>query len=80
MMPFGPKPVPPNRWFESKSLPARLVIMLAGVFMNVVLTFAIFGLALYYGEPTASTAPVIERRSCRGHPGGQRGPGQRRQH
>jgi regulator of sigma E protease len=60
MMPFGPKPVPPDRWFESKSLPARLVIMLAGVFMNAVLTFAIFlGLALYYGEPTASTAPVI---------------------
>jgi regulator of sigma E protease len=62
MMPFGPKPVPPNRWFESKSLPARLVIMLAGVFMNVVLTFVIFiGLALYYGESTASTAPVVER-------------------
>ena len=62
MMPFGPKPVPPDRWFESKSLPARLVIMLAGVFMNVVLCFVIiFGLALYYGEPTASTAPVIER-------------------
>ncbi len=62
MMPFGPKPVPPDRWFESKSLPARLVIMLAGVFMNVVLCFAIIlGLALYYGEPTASTAPVIER-------------------
>ena len=34
--------------------------MLAGVFMNAVLTFAIFlGLALYYGEPTALTAPVI---------------------
>lgn len=60
MMPFGPKPVPPDRWFESKGLPARLVIMLAGVFMNAVLTFAIFfGLALYYGKPTASTAPVI---------------------
>jgi regulator of sigma E protease len=62
MMPFGPRPVPPDRWFESKPLPARLVIMLAGVFMNAVLTFVIFsGLALYYGEPTASTAPVIER-------------------
>src|SRR5215208_1768025 len=31
MYPFGPKQVPPNRWFESKSLPARLVILLAGV-------------------------------------------------
>jgi regulator of sigma E protease len=60
MIPFGPKPVPPDRWFESKSLPARLVIMLAGVFMNAVLTFVIFlGLALYYGEETASTAPII---------------------
>jgi regulator of sigma E protease len=62
MMPFGPRPIPPDRWFESKPLGARLVIMLAGVFMNAVLTFAIFaGLALYWGEPTVSTAPVIER-------------------
>jgi regulator of sigma E protease len=46
MAPFGPKPVPENRLFESKSLPARLVIMLAGVTMNMVLAFAIFvGLA-----------------------------------
>ena len=27
MAPFGPKPIPENRLFESKSLPARLVIM-----------------------------------------------------
>src|SRR5213076_255988 len=26
MIPFGPKPVPENRWFESKPLWARLVI------------------------------------------------------
>ncbi|HKV50956.1 MAG TPA: RIP metalloprotease RseP [Gemmatimonadaceae bacterium] len=46
MAPFGPKPVPQNRLFESKRLPARLVIMLAGVTMNMVLAFAIFfGLA-----------------------------------
>ncbi len=37
LIPFGSKPVPENRWFESKSLIARLVIMLAGVTMNVVL-------------------------------------------
>ena len=36
MKPFGPKDVPENRWFESKSLPARLFIMLSGVTMNVV--------------------------------------------
>ena len=31
MLPFGPKPVPEHRWFESKSLAARLFIMIAGV-------------------------------------------------
>lgn len=46
MAPFGPRPVPENRLFESRPLPARLVIMLAGVTMNMVLAFAIyFGLA-----------------------------------
>jgi len=62
MMPFGPRPVPPDRWFESKSLPARLVIMFAGVAMNAVLTFAVLaGLALYYGRASASSAPVLDR-------------------
>ena len=37
LIPFGSKPVPENRWFESKSLTARLIIMLAGVTMNVLL-------------------------------------------
>src|SRR3954453_19654851 len=31
MYPFGPRPVPEHRWFESKPLWARLIIMLAGV-------------------------------------------------
>ena len=39
--PFGPRPVPANRWFESKPLVARLFILLAGVAMNVLLAFAI---------------------------------------
>jgi len=34
MIPFGPKPVPENRWFESKPLWGRLIIMLAGVTMT----------------------------------------------
>src|SRR6185436_16654575 len=34
MIPFGPNPVPENRWFESKPLPARLFILFAGVTMN----------------------------------------------
>lgn len=41
MVPFGPRPVPENRWFESKSLGARLAIMVAGVTMNVLLGWAI---------------------------------------
>jgi regulator of sigma E protease len=41
MMPFGPKPVPPQRWFESQPLWARLFILSAGVIMNVVLALAI---------------------------------------
>ena len=62
MMPFGPKPIPADRWFESKSLPARLVIMLAGVTMNTLLTLSILtGVALYYGRSSPSNAPVIDR-------------------
>ncbi|MBI2408455.1 MAG: RIP metalloprotease RseP [Gemmatimonadetes bacterium] len=51
MVPFGPKPVPSDRWFESKPLWARLVIMLAGVAMNVVLTLVVStGVFAYYGR------------------------------
>jgi regulator of sigma E protease len=51
MIPFGPKPIPENRWFESKPLYARLVIMLAGVFMNLVLGWFInVGIAATYGH------------------------------
>lgn len=51
MAPFGPRPVPENRWLESKSLPARLFIMLAGVSMNFVLGFLIIaGLFISNGE------------------------------
>src|SRR5499427_2447005 len=41
MIPFGPKPVPENRWFESKSLAARIFIMIAGVVMNIVLAVVV---------------------------------------
>lgn len=51
MMPFGPKPIPEHRWFESKSLAARLFIMIAGVVMNVVLAFVVFvALNVTYGD------------------------------
>ncbi len=61
MMPFGPLPIPPNRWFESKPLWARLVIMLAGVTMNAVLAYVIMvGVYLYYGAPVLSDSPVFD--------------------
>jgi len=47
MIPFGPRPVPENRWFESKPLWARIVIMIAGVVMNIVLAIVV-GTALVY--------------------------------
>lgn len=61
MMPFGPKPVPEHRWFESKSLAARLFIMIAGVTMNMILAFVIYtGLHLHYGKPVVATRVVGE--------------------
>src|SRR3954462_5339327 len=53
MIPFGPKPIPESRWFESKPLPARLFIMLAGVTMNALLAYVIYvGLLVHSGAPT----------------------------
>src|SRR3954465_5668455 len=53
MIPFGPKPIPESRWFESKPLPLRLFIMLAGVTMNALLAYFIYvGLLLHSGMPT----------------------------
>jgi regulator of sigma E protease len=59
MYPFGPKPVPEHRWFESKPLWARLVIMLAGVTMNVLLALVV-SIALFaaYGRPVVPTRTV----------------------
>jgi regulator of sigma E protease len=62
MMPFGPRPIPPDRWFESKPLASRLFIMLAGVTMNALLTLVILiGLFLHTGRPKPSNATVIDR-------------------
>ena len=53
MIPFGPKPIPESRWFESKPLIARLFIMLAGVTMNALLAYVIYvGLLVHSGVPT----------------------------
>jgi regulator of sigma E protease len=51
MAPFGPKPVPANRWVENKSTLARVFILSAGVMMNVLLTFVVnSGISLRLGK------------------------------
>lgn len=51
MIPFGPKPVPENRWFESKPLWARIIIMVAGVVMNILLAIVVAtGLVKHQGQ------------------------------
>src|SRR3982751_3286908 len=52
MKPFGPKPIPEHRWFESKRLPARLFILIAGVTMNAILAIVLeVGTLAAYGRP-----------------------------
>ncbi|HJU65735.1 MAG TPA: site-2 protease family protein, partial [Gemmatimonadaceae bacterium] len=69
LAPFGPKPVPEHRMFESKPLLARLFIMLAGVTMNIVLAFIVLsGLALRSGDMILHTRVVGEVTPLRGVP------------
>ena len=57
--PFGPHPVPAGRLFESKSLPARLLIMVAGVTMNMLLGVVILvTLNLTQGETIIPTRVI----------------------
>ena len=59
MYPFGPKPVPEHRWFESKSLTARLFIMLAGVTMNMLLALVVATfMVAHYGRTAVATRVV----------------------
>ncbi len=59
MIPHGPKPIPADRWFESKGLVPRLVILLAGVFMNVVLALTVTtGVVGWYGK--GYLTPVVD--------------------
>ncbi|HUF28354.1 MAG TPA: RIP metalloprotease RseP [Gemmatimonadaceae bacterium] len=59
MMPFGPRPIPEHRWFESKSLPARIFILLAGVTMNIALALVVMiGLAATYGRQIIPTRVI----------------------
>lgn len=59
MVPFGPKPVPEDRWFESKPLWGRLIIMLAGVTMNAILAFVIYS-GLYVGNGRSYIPAVVD--------------------
>ncbi|MEX2153390.1 MAG: RIP metalloprotease RseP [Gemmatimonadaceae bacterium] len=69
MIPFGPKPVPEHRWFESKPLWARLYILLAGVTMNFLLGLVVaIGLAMYYGKVMIPTTVVGAVRPIAGRP------------
>ena len=59
MLPFGPKPVPAHRWFESKSVPKRVAILTAGVVMNVILAFVVNVLiSHHYGRADVPTRIV----------------------
>ena len=65
MVPFGPKPIPPDRFFESKPLLARLFILIAGVTMNVVLSLVVMtALFAMVGRPSippnTQIAPVVD--------------------
>lgn len=64
LVPFGPRPVPEHRLFESKPLVARLLILLAGVSMNVLLAFVVLvALVLHYGHTIIPTRVVGEVRA-----------------
>jgi regulator of sigma E protease len=57
MAPFGPKPIPSDRWLEAKPLWNKVVILLAGVTMNMLLAFgAMIFAQVHYGKPYASTS------------------------
>jgi len=69
MIPFGPKPVPEHRWFESKPLPARLLIMIAGVVMNVLLALVVaIGLAYSLGRIIYPTTVIGSVRTLKDAP------------
>ena len=59
MRPFGPRPVPRERWVESKPLWAKVFVLAAGVIMNLVLAVVVNSASVYhYGRPFA--LPVVD--------------------
>lgn len=52
MKPFGPKPIPPDRWFDAKPLWAKIFTLGSGVVMNILLAIVVLsGLYAGYGRP-----------------------------
>ena len=58
LVPFGPRPVPENRWFESKPFVAKAFVLMAGVTMNFVLAIGVV-MALVMTGGIANPSPVI---------------------
>ena len=61
LMPFGPRPVPADRTFESKPLWQRLIIMVAGVTMNIVLAIVVMTAIMQLGGRTTLRTRVVGR-------------------
>lgn len=71
MVPHGPHPVPPDRWFESKSTIQRVFVLLAGVTMNAVLTLVVAtGIYAGYGR---QTVPAVVDSVVAGRPAAMAG-------
>lgn len=61
MKPFGPKPVPPDRWVESKPLWGKLLILSAGVMMNALLALVVaIGGVMIYGRTFGGQFAMVE--------------------
>ena len=58
LVPFGPRPVPENRWFESKPFVAKAFVLMAGVTMNFILAIGVV-MALVMTGGIANPSPVI---------------------
>jgi regulator of sigma E protease len=71
MAPFGPKSVPADRWVENKSTSARVLILSAGVIMNILLTLVVSSSIYYrYGH---SFVPAVVDSVIVGAPAAQAG-------
>lgn len=71
MVPFGPQPVPRERWLESQPILARLFIMSAGVLANILLAIVVSsGVYVGYGR---SYVPAVVDSVVTGGPAAQAG-------